>query len=214
MLFSVIVPIHNVKLFIHKCIDSVLSQNFDDYEVLLVDDGSTDGSADICDEYSQKDIRVSVIHKENGGLVSARNAGIAQAKGEYILYVDGDDWVSANWLEVIYSQIVSVPEKPDVVVFGSVMIFENRKKINLINAEAGLYNRTRLEKEIFPRLLSDPQQDYGDAVFLPASWNKAFKCELLKDHHCFDEKIRLGEDNAYVFECILNAKSVVLCKEI
>ena len=96
MLFSVIVPIHNVKLFIHKCIDSVLSQNFDDYEVLLVDDGSTDGSADICDEYSQKDIRVSVIHKENGGLSDARNAGINISQGEYIFFLDSDDEIPLN----------------------------------------------------------------------------------------------------------------------
>ncbi len=87
MFFSVIVPIFNVNNFIHKCIDSILSQNAHEYELLLVDDGSTDGSAAICDEYAQKDNRVKVIHKQNRGLVSARNAGIAQAKGEYILYV-------------------------------------------------------------------------------------------------------------------------------
>ena len=214
MLFSVIVPIYNVKKYIHPCVDSILSQNVRDYEVLLVDDGSTDGSAAVCDEYARKDTRVRVIHKPNGGLVSARNAGISQAKGEYILYVDGDDRVSANWLEVIYHKIVSAPEKPDIVVFGSVMIYENRQKNNIINTEDGFYDRARLEKEIFPRLLSDPQQEYGEAVFLPASWNKAFKSELLRDHHCFDEKIRLGEDNAFVFECLLNAESAVVCKEI
>ena len=129
MLFSVIVPIYNVIDFIHPCIDSILSQNSEDFEVLLVDDGSTDGSAAVCDEYAQKDDRIRVIHKQNGGLVSARNTGIANAKGDYILYVDGDDWVSEKWLEVIYHQIVSSPEKPDIVVFGSVMIYDDRQNI-------------------------------------------------------------------------------------
>ena len=214
MLFSVIVPVYNVKGFIRPCVDSILSQSFRDYEVLLVDDGSTDGSSAICDEYEQKEPRVRVIHKQNGGLVSARNAGIAQANGEYILYVDGDDWVSEKWLEVIRHQIVSAPEKPDIVVFGSVMVYDNRQRNNIINTEAGFYDRTRLEKEIFPRLLCDLQLEYGEAVFLPASWNKAFKIELLRAHRCFDEGIRLGEDTAYVFECLLNAKSAVVCKEI
>lgn len=214
MLFSVIVPIYNVINFIHPCIDSILSQNSEDFEVLLVDDGSTDGSAAVCDEYAQKDDRIRVIHKQNGGLVSARNTGIANAKGDYILYVDGDDWVSEKWLEVIYHQIVSSPEKPDIVVFGSVMIYDDRQNINKINTEAGFYNRIRLEKEIFPRLISDPKLEYGAAVFLSASWNKAYKRELLRDHRCFDENVRLGEDTAYVFECVLNANSVAVSKEI
>ena len=214
MLFSVIVPIYNVMDFIHPCIDSILSQNGEDFEVLLVDDGSTDGSSDVCDAYEQKDNRVKVIHKQNGGLVSARNAGIAQAKGEYILYVDGDDRVSEKWLEVIRQQIVSVPERPDIVVFGSVMVYDDRKVMNPINTEDGFYDRKRLEKEIFPRLLIDLKLEYGASVFLPASWNKAYKRELLTEHHCFDEEIRLGEDTAYVFECVLNADSVVVCKEV
>lgn len=214
MLFSVIVPVYNVKDFLRQCVDSVLAQPVRDYEVLLVDDGSTDGSAAVCDEYAQKEPAVRVIHKQNGGLVSARNAGIAQAKGEYILYVDGDDRVASNWLEVIRQQIRSAPEKPDMVVFGSVMLYDDRQKINLINTDGGYYDRTRLEREIFPRLLCDPQQEYGNAVFLPASWNKAFKRELLTDHRCFDEGIRLGEDTAYVFECVLHANNLAVCKDV
>ena len=214
MLFSVIVPVYNVKDYLRQCIDSILAQRVRDYEVLLVDDGSTDGCAAVCDEYAQKEPWVRVVHKQNGGLVSARNAGIDQAKGEYILYVDGDDRVALNWIEVIRHQILSAPEKPDIVVFGSVMIYDDRQEINLINTDAGYYDRTRMEQEILPRLLCDPQQEYGQAVFLPASWNKAFKRELLIDHRCFHEGIRLGEDNAYVFECVLHAKNLVVCKDI
>ena len=150
-LISIVIPIYNTERYLHQCIDSILAQRVRDYEVLLVDDGSTDGSAAVCDEYAQKEPGVRVIHKQNGGLVSARNAGIAQAKGEYILYVDGDDRVDLNWLDVIRHQILSAPEKPDIVVFGSAMIYYDRQKINPINTDAGYYDRTRLEQEILPR---------------------------------------------------------------
>lgn len=92
-LISVIVPVYNVEKYLHRCVDSILNQTYENLEILLVDDGSTDGSGAICDEYAQRDSRVRVIHKENGGLSSARNAGIDAAKGEYLAFVDSDDWI-------------------------------------------------------------------------------------------------------------------------
>lgn len=214
MFFTVIVPVYNVENHIGKCIDSILAQNFTDYEVILVDDGSTDGSGDICDKYAAKHKAVRVIHKKNGGLVSARNTGIKQAHGDYVLYVDGDDWVTHNWLEVIKSSIDEAPVRPDMVIFGSIMKYDNKDIANLINTREGFYNRGQIESEIFPRLISDREQYFGEAVFLPASWNKAYKRELLKEHHCFDEKVMIGEDTAYVFEDIFYAQSLVVCKEV
>ena len=93
MLFSVIVPIYNIEKYIRRCIDSVLLQSFTDFELILVDDGSPDRCGAICDEYAKKDERIKVIHKENGGLVSARQAGIKVASGDYIFHLDGDDAV-------------------------------------------------------------------------------------------------------------------------
>ena len=215
MLFSVIIPIYNVKDYLHKCIKSILCQNFKDYELILVDDGSTDGCSSICDEYAQNDSRICVIHKENGGLVNARNTGIKEARGEYILYVDGDDWVSENWMEVISAQITSAPEKPDIVAFGSIGIYnKDKQSVHIINAPEGFYDRTKLKKEIFPNLISDKKLYVEDSVILPAPWNKAYKRQLLEKHHCFDESIRIGEDNAFVFECFLNAHSIMVCKDI
>lgn len=92
MLVSVIVPVYNVEKFIHQCIDSILCQTYKAFEVVLVDDGSLDSSGIICDEYAKKDCRVSVIHKENGGLSDARNVGLECAKGEYVIFVDSDDF--------------------------------------------------------------------------------------------------------------------------
>ena len=96
---SIIVPVYNVCDYLKDCIDSILAQSFTDFELILVDDGSTDGSGEICDEYVKRDSRIRVIHKGNGGVVSARKAGVAAAKGLYVGYVDGDDWIESDMYE-------------------------------------------------------------------------------------------------------------------
>ena len=96
---SIIVPVYNVEKYIHRCIDSILAQTFTDFELILVDDGSPDNCPAICDEYAKKDSRVRVIHKPNGGVSSARNAGVDAARGEYVAFVDSDDWITFNCME-------------------------------------------------------------------------------------------------------------------
>ena len=100
VLFSVIVPVYNIERYLEKCVDSILNNTYKNFELILVDDGAPDGCPRICDSYSEKDKRVRVIHKKNGGLVSARQAGIEIATGDYVVCVDGDDWVSENYLEL------------------------------------------------------------------------------------------------------------------
>ncbi|UOK56378.1 glycosyltransferase [Bacillus sp. OVS6] len=104
---SIVVPIYNVEKYLHKCIDSILSQNFTDLEIVLVNDGSTDSCGRICDEYSIKDNRVKVIHKKNGGLSDARNTGIEISTGDFIGFVDSDDWVEPNMYETLYNLCIS-----------------------------------------------------------------------------------------------------------
>ena len=99
---SVIVPVYNVELYLHECIDSILSQTFTDFELILVDDGSPDNCGAICDEYAAKDSRIVVIHQENGGLSAARNAGMDIAQGEYIAFVDSDDYIAPEFLNHLY----------------------------------------------------------------------------------------------------------------
>lgn len=96
---SVIVPVYNAERYLHRCVDSILSQTFSNFELLLINDGSKDSSGAICDEYAAKDPRVRVFHKENGGVSSARNLGLDNACGEWIAFVDSDDWISENYLE-------------------------------------------------------------------------------------------------------------------
>ena len=99
---SVIVPVYKAEAYLHRCVDSLLAQTFQDFEVLLVDDGSPDRSGEICDEYARKDSRVRVFHKENGGVSSARQYGMDHAQGEYTIHADPDDWVEPTMLEELY----------------------------------------------------------------------------------------------------------------
>ena len=96
---SIIVPIYNIEGYIRECIDSILAETYPDFVLILVDDGSPDNCGRICDEYAEKDVRIKVIHKENGGLTSARNAGLSVAKGDWIMHVDGDDWIEPDMIE-------------------------------------------------------------------------------------------------------------------
>ncbi|MBQ8450144.1 MAG: glycosyltransferase, partial [Bacteroidaceae bacterium] len=111
---SVIVPVYNAEAYIHRCIKSLLAQTFDDFEVILVDDGSLDGSGDICDDYARKNSRVRVFHKENGGVASARQLGVDKARGEYTIHTDPDDWVEPTMLEELYYRAKT--ETADMVI--------------------------------------------------------------------------------------------------
>ena len=101
-MISVVVPVYKVEIYLDKCIQSVLNQTFRDFELILVDDGSPDRCGEICDQWAEKDHRIRVIHKSNGGLSDARNAGISQAKGEWLSFVDSDDWIAEDMLETLY----------------------------------------------------------------------------------------------------------------
>jgi len=103
-LVSIIIPVYNAEKYLHRCLDSVLSQTYTNFEAILVDDGSPDRSGEICDEYAQKDSRIRVIHKKNGGVASSRQCGLDNARGEYIIYVDPDDWVEPDMLATMYGK--------------------------------------------------------------------------------------------------------------
>lgn len=122
-MISMIIPVYNVEKYLHCCLDSVTAQTYKDIEIILVDDGSTDRSGSICDEYAEKDSRITVIHKPNGGLSDARNTGLDTARGEYVCFVDSDDSIVSNAVEKLI--LTAKREKADIVYFDAKTIFED-----------------------------------------------------------------------------------------
>ena len=189
---SVIVPVYNTEKYLRRCVDSVLAQTFTDFELLLINDGSIDSSGAICDEYAQKDSRVRVFHKENGGVSHTRNLGLDNAQGEWITFVDSDDYLNVEAFENMLSN-----NGEDLVVcsyqeFG----IGNRKNI----LDDNCYNRT----SIIPKLV---ELIYDVAFMTP--WGKLFKKDLInKNNLRFAEDICSGEDTIFVYTYLLYAKTI------
>ena len=115
-MISIIIPVYNVKLYLDNCIQSVIQQSYTDFECILVDDGSTDGSSEICDQWAEKDNRIIIVHQPNGGVSSARNKGLEQAKGEYICFIDSDDWVDVDYLSAMINNLKE--KETDLIICG------------------------------------------------------------------------------------------------
>ncbi len=193
--FSVIVPVYNAEKYIAKCIESILNQTEDDLELILVDDGSPDNSGIICDKYATKDNRVKVFHQENGGVCAARNTGLKHASGEYLSFVDSDDYLESNALEVLYNDIVT--HNADV----SCALMKNDSNQGKHNLENGVYEVWHDSDAIKNALLDNP--------FTYSSCAKLFKKELIGNIR-FEEGRKIHEDSFFVFCCFLKQPTVVV----
>ena len=178
-LLSIIVPVYNVKLYLEECIESIIKQTYTDLQIILVDDGSTDGSQTICDELAKKDSRIVVIHKENGGSSTARNKGMEIAKGEYIAFVDSDDWLEPNMYQDLIARIEE--HNADMAVCSFYECKENKKKavgnsqlVKTFNTEEIFLNKNQLRflvwnkifrKSFVEKLRFVPGQGYEDFHF-------------------------------------------------
>ena len=147
---SVIVPVYKAEKYLHKCVDSILAQTFKDFEILLIDDGSPDASGAICDEYARKDNRVRVFHKENGGVSSARQCGIDNAKGEYTIHADPDDWVEPTMLEELYNK--AVEENADMVICDYYNDYIKTGESKYIKQKPSSLDFQTVQKELFQQL--------------------------------------------------------------
>ena len=209
MFFSVIVPVYKVEKYLPNSIESVLNQTFSDFELILVDDGSPDKCPEICDKYKEKDNRIKVVHKQNGGLASARRAGIKVAEGEYVFNLDSDDLIENDTLEFAYKIINDT--NCEIVSFSYRWV-KDGKTVNVTSdgIDEGLYNRDDIEKHIYPRLLMDKNMNHI-SYYLSG---KAVKRDLLTSHQLnVNEKVSLGEDLCCVIPCYLNAESVYISKK-
>ncbi|MCQ2398234.1 MAG: glycosyltransferase family 2 protein, partial [Sphaerochaetaceae bacterium] len=205
--FSVVVPVYNVDKFIRECLSSIQNQTFSDFEVILVDDGSTDESGEICDEYACGDSRFKVIHRANGGPVSARQAAINVATGNYVVPVDSDDMISEVYLETFRR---AAENSPSVIICGYTVCSGELRKNVPVELSAGLYCRTDIEKKIFGRLFEDC---HGKSIPVTL-WAKAFERKLFqKEHTYLGTSIRVGEDMAVVIPCIYRADSLCVINE-
>lgn len=201
-LFSIVVPIYGVEAYLPKCLDSILSQSFSYFETILVDDGSKDRCPQICDEYAAKDNRIKVVHKVNGGLVSARQAGVEVATGEYVVCVDGDDWIGTEYLRLFANLIYRY--KVDVIVCGHKNVRGEEIEDQVSGWKTGLYNRQQMEKEIFPSLIQTKQATY----FPPTLWGKTFKKSIYYHQQLVVPFVNMGEDGACTIPAIYHADSL------
>lgn len=205
-LISIIVPIYMIDRYLGICIESIINQTYKNLEVILVDDGSKDRCSEICDLYAKKDSRIRVIHKSNGGLVSARKEGLRESNGEYISYVDGDDWIGPGFIESLYSSITTTDSDTACAgqsrdLFGKSARFTNPYP-------SGVYEGEGL-RELWKNMIS-----YG-SYYRPGIttyvWNKLFKREVLYSSQlAVDPNISIGEDGAVTYPSLLNCKRVML----
>ena len=211
--FSVIVPVYNVEPYLRRCVDSILGQTFADFELILVDDGSPDGCPAVCDEYAAGDPRVSVIHRENGGLAQARLSGLKQAGADYVSFIDSDDYVSADYLALLHDIIIE-NDRPDLILHGLTRVYTNRTVDYPPIPEPGLYDKARLEAEIYPSMLADLRgANRGDQLIPGYVWAKPGRRELYLAHYLSDERIRHMEDISMMYELMVYAGRIYITRE-
>lgn len=200
---SVIMPVYNSGKYLSTAVNSILNQSFKDFELILIDDGSTDGSSELCDEYSQKDTRVKVIHKKNGGICNARNTALQIAKGDYIAFSDHDDEFTQHAFETIYK--VAQRTNSDIVKFRKIEYILKGEKLVRCKTnkfESQSFNKAEIKKNLFY---------LKDINILNCVWDGLFKRELFKEIK-FDESYKSGgEDIAIMYDLIsvINKLSII-----
>lgn len=206
---SIIIPVYNVADYLTECIESIVVQEYTDYEIILVDDGSTDGSERLCDELAKKYDKIHVIHKENGGLVSARKAGILNSSGEYIFNIDSDDYIEANLLKNISDKIEMY--KPDVIAFDFIRVDESGNYIDKIEnkADEGLYSGEKLTETKNGLIYDKTDKKLNPGSIIHSIWSKVFKKTCVLQHQLdVPNEIDRGEDLAVVIPTIYTCNTL------
>lgn len=193
---SIIIPVYNVEPYVRRCLDSVINQTYTNLEILLIDDGSTDNGGKICDEYAEKDNRIKIFHKPNGGVASARNIGLNNFTGDFLGFLDPDDWAEPEMFEVLYNVL-----RKNNVSFSTVSYyFEYDDHCETACPREKIDNRVLTSKEI---LLYMFRGNYY-AGFLLALWNKLFRVDIIKNNNLsFDETARAASDAKFTTDIVL-----------
>lgn len=197
-MISVIIPVYNVEKYLSRCLDSVINQTYSDLEILLVNDGSTDSSGFICDEYAKKDSRIVVIHQENKGTSIARNRGLERAKGEFIGFVDPDDVISVHFYEILYNTLIKT--NSDLILCN----FQNFTHFNEIKEDnRSLYNSNEYNGYNFIKNFTYKK----DTVRYVVIWNKLYK-RYLWDELRFPENVKICEDEYVWYKTMFKAHKI------
>ena len=213
-MISIIVPIYKVEEYLARCVDSILQQTFRDFELILVDDGSPDGCPAICDAYAAKDPRVRVVHKENGGLSDARNAGLSVAKGDFVAFIDSDDWVAPEFLQVLYERLVH--EGADIVECNVVKTDGSEENAAGGAGGAGPADAGAREAGAPPFSPEDViscgpdaalRDLIHDGIFHQTVWNKLYRRSVLEG--ILFPKGRLNEDEFWTYKVFARATVIV-----
>lgn len=206
---SIIVTVYNCEQYLKRCFDSLIKQTYAEFEIVIVDDGSTDDSASICDEFAAERANVRVIHKPNGGTVSARKTGIVHANGTVVGFIDGDDWVDPDFCERLLHPF---RENDAVDVVSSGLMFEyvsaKEKDYVLIDgAAAGFYTARELEQKILPKWICDPSQD-SFTITTSICCKMVRRSVAMAAMSAMDEALTFGEDGAYVLAVLVEAQGI------
>ncbi|MFJ1322473.1 glycosyltransferase family 2 protein [Capnocytophaga canis] len=194
MLFSIIIPVYNVEKYLLECVDSVLQQDFSDYEIILVNDGSTDSSGQICDEYTQKYSGIKVIHKENGGLSDARNFGVKEARGEYLMFLDSDDFWKGTDILLDLSKIIE-KRHPDLIINEIASFFEEDSEMTVRKFQ----NADKIKNNIFKDNL---EFLVTNDIYYATACNKTIKRSIIENNSLLFCNGQIHEDVSWCGDII------------
>lgn len=204
---SVIVPIYGVEDYLEECLESILKQTYLNLEILLIDDGAKGRESTICDLYALKDSRISVIHKENGGLIAARKTGLENASSPYVTFIDGDDYIAPDYYERMMQWVID--ETPDIVSVSFTQVTNSSHNIILQRLASGIYTGER-----YTYLVSNmncTEKNFYDFGIFPSTCLKIYKTELLRSLSLgIPNHIRMGEDSAFTYPYLLNSSKVIV----
>lgn len=200
-LVSVIVPVYNNEKYLEECVNSILNQTYTNLEIILVNDGSKDNSGKLCDEFAKKDTRIRVIHKENGGAISARRTGCLEAKAKYVTFVDSDDWIEPDMYQYLMEELLT--HKADIVTSGFIFGFGQVHD----GLRAGVYEGELLQQYVFEKMIQDKDSFSGGMI--SSVCNKIFRKDLIQESLCAMKKvIRQWEDVAYLYLACYRANCI------
>lgn len=207
-LVSIVVPIYNMEQYLDRCLESVVNQTYERLEILLVDDGSTDSSSTVCDRWAAADSRITVIHKQNGGLGMARNTGLDHASGDYIFFLDSDDYVDTTLVEKCIRSVCK--HNAEIVLFGRYNVYENGTvTLGTVKAGRQLYRGSEIQTEILPSLFT---YELGFGV---SAWSRMYSVKFLKNNalRFVSEREIISEDAFFSLPLFAAASAVSIVPE-